>query len=75
MARICKVLIVENDRHVRDLLGDMFEDEGYLFSTVETGAAMREALDNDDYDIVIIDVTQPGHEAPSRRSPASRDAG
>ncbi len=62
MARICKVLIVENDDDVRDLLGDIFEDEGFRFSMVKTGAAMCEELDVDDYDIVVIDVTQPGHE-------------
>jgi DNA-binding NtrC family response regulator len=62
MARICKVLIVENDDDVRDLLGDIFHDEGFRFSMVKTGAEMREALDDDDYDIVIVDVTQPGHE-------------
>ncbi len=62
MARICKVLIVENDDDVRDLLADVFADEGYRFSTVRTSAEMREALDDDDYDIAVIDVTQPGHE-------------
>jgi two-component system, OmpR family, response regulator len=60
MARICKVLIVENDEYIRELLGDAFEDEGFLFTTVKTGAAMQNALDQDDYDIVLIDVTQPG---------------
>jgi two-component system, OmpR family, response regulator len=60
MARVCKVLIVENDRYVRELLGDAFEDEGFLFDTVENGAAMEQALDRDDYDLVVIDVTQPG---------------
>ena len=62
MARVCKVLIVENDDDVRDLLGHLFEDEGYQFSMAKTGPEMREALDDDDYDIAIIDVTQPGHE-------------
>jgi two-component system, OmpR family, response regulator len=60
MARICKVLIVENDRYVRALLADAFEDEGFLFDTVENGPAMEQALDRNDYDIVVIDVTQPG---------------
>jgi len=60
MARICKVLIVENDHDVRDLLANVVEDEGYFFATVETGREMRGALDEDDYDIAIIDVTQPG---------------
>lgn len=62
MARTCKVLIVENDDDVRDLLGDIFHDEGFRFSMVKTGAEMREALDAEDYDVVVIDVTQPGHE-------------
>ena len=62
MARICKILIVENDDDVRDLLGDIFQDEGYRFSMVKTGEEMREALDDDDYDVAIIDVTQPGNE-------------
>jgi DNA-binding response OmpR family regulator len=35
------------------------EDDGYLFATVETGREMRGALNEDDYDIVIIDVTSP----------------
>jgi DNA-binding response OmpR family regulator len=62
MPRICKVLIVENNDGVRDLLANVFHDEGYRFSLVETGAEMREALDDDDYDVALIDVTQPGHE-------------
>jgi two-component system phosphate regulon response regulator OmpR len=60
MVRICKVLIVENDDHIRELLGEVFEDEGFLFATVETGAQMEDALDDDDYDIVLIDLIQPG---------------
>jgi len=62
MVRICKVLIVENDDYVRELLGEVFEDEGFLFTMVKSGAMMADALDEDDYDIVVIDVTQPGHE-------------
>jgi two-component system response regulator ResD len=62
MAHVCKVLIVENDDHVRDLLGTVFDDEGYLFCLVKSGAEMREKLDEDDFDIAVVDVTQPGHE-------------
>ena len=60
MARVCKVLIVENDSYIRDLLGELFEDEGFLFAMVETGPEMEDALDEDDYDIVLIDLVQPG---------------
>jgi DNA-binding NtrC family response regulator len=75
MARICKVLIVENDDHVRDLLGEVFEDEGYLFSMVKTGAEMREKLDDDDFDVAVIDVTQPGHEDGFALAQIARDRG
>jgi two-component system, OmpR family, response regulator len=75
MARICKVLIVENNDDVRDLLGEIFHDEGFRFSMVKTGAEMREALDEDDYDIVIIDVTQPGHEDGFALAEIARDQG
>lgn len=60
MARICKVLIVENDSYVRQLLGDAFDQEGFEFTTIATGAEMADALDADDFDIAVIDVTQPG---------------
>ncbi len=60
MARICKVLIVENDDYIRELLEEVFEEEGFLFSSVETGAEMEDQLDEDDFDIVMIDITQPG---------------
>ena len=71
MARVCKVLIVESDRYVRELLGDAFEDEGFLFDTVENGAAMEQALDRDDYDIVVIDLTPAGRPRRRRRSQKS----
>jgi two-component system OmpR family response regulator len=75
MTRICKVLIVENDDNVRNLLGDVFEDEGYMFSMVKTGAEMREKLDADVYDIAVIDVTQPGHEDGLALAQIARDRG
>ena len=60
MARVCKVLIVENDDYIAELLGELFDEEGFLFTTVATGDAMEKKLDEDDYDIAVIDVTQPG---------------
>jgi DNA-binding response OmpR family regulator len=62
MPRICKVLIVENDDDVGNLLENVFDHAGYLFAQVKTGAEMRQALDEDDYDIAVIDITLPGSE-------------
>jgi two-component system phosphate regulon response regulator OmpR len=63
MTRICKVLVVEDDEAVRAVLGDVFEEEGYGFTLVADGAAMREALDGDDYDIVVLDISLRGGES------------
>ena len=62
MTRICKVLIVENDDGVRDTLANIVANEGYLLVTLKTGREMSSALDDDDYDIVVIDVSQPAPE-------------
>ena len=62
MAHTCKVLIVENDDGVRETLANVVADDGYLLATLKTGREMSSVLDDDDYDIVIIDVTQPGPE-------------
>jgi DNA-binding response OmpR family regulator len=75
MARICKVLIVENDDDVRELLRDIFDDEGYHFTAVKSGAEMRQALDDEDYDIAVIDVTLPGQEDGFALAPAAREQG
>jgi two-component system, OmpR family, response regulator len=58
--RVCKVLIVENDDFVRELLGEVFDDEGFLFTTVKNGREMEDQLDEDDYDIAVIDIGLPG---------------
>lgn len=60
MARVCKVLVVEDDDYISQVLGEAFNEEGFLFTAVANGAEMEEKLDEDDYDIVMIDVTQSG---------------
>ena len=60
MARICKVLIVETTITSAKCWARPSTTKGFLFSMVETGAEMEEKLDEDDFDIVMIDITQPG---------------
>jgi DNA-binding NtrC family response regulator len=59
--RICKVLVVEDDRYIQELLGDVFAHEGYRFVCVGTAEAFRRALDGEDaLDVAVIDVVFPG---------------
>src|SRR5438105_2078098 len=58
--KICKVLIVEDDEEIQDLLSETFSDEGYHFTLARTGGEMRAALaDDPGIDIAIIDVVLP----------------
>jgi DNA-binding NtrC family response regulator len=61
--KICKVLVVEDDSDIRELLSDVFEIEGYHFTLAANAAEMRAALASDpDIDILIVDVRLPGGE-------------
>jgi two-component system OmpR family response regulator len=62
MDRICKILVVEDDDAVRDLLGDVLRHEGYEFTLSSSAAEMRAALDREDYDVAILDVSLRGAE-------------
>lgn len=60
MAKICKVLVVEDDPDVKALLEAVLGYEGYHFSAVANGAEMRRALARGDIDVAVIDVLLPG---------------
>jgi len=62
MDRICKVLVVEDDDAVRALLGDLLVHKGYDFTLASSAAEMRRALDDEEYDVAIIDVSLRGAE-------------
>ena len=62
MDRICKVLVVEDDDGVRALLGDLLTHQGYDFTLTSSADEMRRALDGEDYDVAIIDISLRGAE-------------
>jgi two-component system OmpR family response regulator len=62
MARICKVLVVEDNFEIRQLLGDLFGYEGYRFDCVATAAEFRKAMAKGDVDVAIVDYVIPGPE-------------
>jgi DNA-binding NtrC family response regulator len=62
MARICKVLIVEDDGDVRAVINEMLAFEGYEFLMAADAASMRRLLAEDEVDVVIVDVVLPGGE-------------
>ncbi len=54
------ILIVDDDREIRNLLGDYLQKHGYRASAVADGKAMWSMLDNARVDLIILDVMLPG---------------
>ncbi|MGD9615367.1 MAG: response regulator [Alphaproteobacteria bacterium] len=62
MDRICNILVVEDDDSVRALLGDVLDHAGYEFRLARDGTEMRAALDEEVFDVAIIDISLRGGE-------------
>lgn len=57
---VTKVLVVDDDKESRDLLFEVLTTNGYSVGVVESAAAARSALENDEtYRIVIADLRMP----------------
>ena len=57
-----QILVVDDDVRIRQMLTTYFEDEGYRVTAVADGAAMREALQRQSVDIILLDLVLPGGE-------------
>jgi two-component system phosphate regulon response regulator OmpR len=54
------LLVVDDDRRIRDLLSRFLTGEGYRISTANTAAAARAKLSGMSFDLLILDVMMPG---------------
>jgi two-component system phosphate regulon response regulator OmpR len=54
------LLVVDDDRRIRDLLSRYLSSEGYRISTAESAAMARAKLTSLSYDLLILDVMMPG---------------
>lgn len=54
------VLLVEDQRAVRDMLLNVLQGEGFQVTAVETGELGLQALDRELFDLVLLDVNLPG---------------
>jgi two-component system, OmpR family, phosphate regulon response regulator OmpR len=54
------LLLVDDDRRIRDLLSRFLFGEGYRVTTAETAAEARAKLDGLKFDLLILDVMMPG---------------
>jgi len=54
-----RVLIVDDEKFIRDILADFLGMEGYIVRTAEDGTAALEELSNAHYDLIISDLKMP----------------
>ncbi len=54
------LLVVDDDRRIRDLLSRYLRGEGYRVTTADTAAEARAKLDGLRFDLLVLDVMMPG---------------
>ena len=56
-----KILVVEDEKSMRDLLSLMLRKEGYVVDTVESADLAKEILAREEaYDLIVSDISMPG---------------
>lgn len=56
---MAKILIVEDEEHIREILKEYLTFEGYEFDEAEDGLVALEKLKQDTFDLVLLDVMMP----------------
>jgi two-component system OmpR family response regulator len=56
------ILIVDDDREIRTLLGDYLQKNGFRATAVPDGKAMRRALEQSHFDLIVLDLMLPGED-------------
>src|SRR5689334_1655289 len=54
------LLVVDDDRRIRDLLSRFLSNEGYRVSTADSAADARAKLKGLSFDLIVLDVMMPG---------------
>ena len=57
-----RILVVDDDPRVRQMLARYFEDEGFRVGTAEFGRIMLDCLAKDPADLVLLDLMMPGED-------------
>ncbi|MDD5561393.1 MAG: response regulator [Candidatus Omnitrophica bacterium] len=55
-----KVLVVDDELPVRDLLNDLLKRESYIVTVCPSGEEALELLKKDSFDVVLLDIKLPG---------------
>lgn len=62
MSDYSKILIVDDDQELSDLLIEVLPGYGYLPQSAKNGPEMHKALERDNFDLIILDIMMPGED-------------
>lgn len=62
METTATVLVVDDDREIRSLLGDYLETNGYRAVLAADGVEMKQVLDRQHVDLMVLDLNLPGED-------------
>lgn len=65
MSNAANILIVDDDHGIRDLLGKFLQTHGFAVSLAKDGEEMKNNLQSDQVDLVILDIMLPGEDGMS----------
>ena len=57
-----RILIVDDHRDIRDLLGAYLQQHDYQVSLAEDGVSMRDLLQQQSFDLIVLDLMMPGED-------------
>ncbi len=60
MSTSAKILIVDDEEVIRELLSRWLTEDGHDCDSVDSGAAALERLESDSYDLMLLDIEMPG---------------
>ena len=56
---MAKILIVDDENDIAELIKDVLEDEGYICSINNNGTDALDSIKNNSYDLILLDVMMP----------------
>lgn len=54
------ILVVDDEKHIRELYKSEFEDEGYAVLLAGSGEEALEAVEHNSPDLIVLDIQMPG---------------
>ena len=57
---IMRILVVDDEQLIREVIREYIENEGYSCSEADSGVKAIECVEENNYDLIIMDIMMPG---------------